>query len=118
MVSNEAKHKGGTQEVGFTIGVVTSESRIQNGHFARISANGYSDWSGDIVSKKSQGGYMIQLSGRQVAWRSFNQRCVAASNPEIEYVYLAEYKQKIRYFHYALGKPEGLHVPSIIYEDN
>ena len=52
---------------------------------------GYSDadWAGDIDDRKSTSGYIFQLSGGAISWRSKKQTCVALSTAEAEYMALA-----------------------------
>lgn len=66
-----------SQKIGITIGGVTSGLRRRSGKSMMLSAICNSSWAGDIMTRKSTGGYMTQLDGRLVAWSSFIQRCVA-----------------------------------------
>ena len=47
------------------------------------------DWAGDINDRKSTSGYLFQMSGGAITWRSKKQECVALSTAEAEYVALA-----------------------------
>ena len=49
---------------------------------------GYSDadWAGDIDDRKSTSGYLFQIGGTAVSWRSKKQVCVALSTAEAEYM--------------------------------
>ena len=53
---------------------------------------GYSDldMAGDIDSKKSTSGYLINFAGGVVAWQSRLQRCVALSTTEAEIIVITE----------------------------
>ncbi len=57
---------------------------------------GYSDadWAGDLDDHKSTLGYMFQISGAAVSWRSKKQTCVALSTAEAEYMALASAAQE------------------------
>ena len=57
---------------------------------------GYSDadWGGDINDRKSTSGYMFQVSGGAVSWRSKKQRCVALSTAKAEYIALSAATQE------------------------
>lgn len=61
---------------------------------------------------------MIHLNRRMVDCRWFNERCIAVSSNEAEYVSLAECIQKVRYLYHILRELQGLHEPTVIYEDN
>ena len=52
---------------------------------------GYSDadWAGDTDDRKSTSGYLFQMSGAAISWRSKKQTCVALSTAEAEYMALA-----------------------------
>lgn len=57
---------------------------------------GYSDadWGGDLDDRKSTSGYLFQIGGGAVSWRSKKQTCVALSTAEAEYVALASAAQE------------------------
>ena len=57
---------------------------------------GYSDadWAGDINDRKSTSGYIFQISGAAVTWRSKKQGCLALSTAEAEYVALSSAAQE------------------------
>ena len=52
------------------------------------------DWGGDLDDRKSTSGYVFQVSGTAVTWRSKKQTCVALSTAETEYIALASAAQK------------------------
>ena len=52
------------------------------------------DWAGDIDDRKSTSGYLFQLSGAAISWRSKKQRCVALYTAEAEYMALASEAQE------------------------
>ncbi|PIK49151.1 putative Gag-pol polyprotein [Apostichopus japonicus] len=57
---------------------------------------GYSDadWAGDVNDRKSTSGYLFQVSGAAVSWKSKKQTCVALSTAEAEYIALASAAQE------------------------
>ena len=57
---------------------------------------GYSDadWAGDIDDRKSTSGYLFQVSGAAVSWRSKKQSCVALSTAEAKYMALSSAAQE------------------------
>ena len=61
--------------------------------FSRDSAKcvGYSDadWAGDLSDRKSTSGYVFQMSGAAITWRSKKQSYVTISTAEAEYTALA-----------------------------
>ena len=77
------------------------------------------DWAGDVNDRKSTSGYLFQISGGAVSWRSKKQECVALSTAEAEYVALASAAQEsiwLRKLFADLGRtPKG---PTTIFEDN
>ena len=58
--------------------------------------HGYSDadWAGDLGDRKSTSGYLYQISGGAVTWRSKKQSCVALSTAEAEYMALSSAAQE------------------------
>ena len=57
---------------------------------------GYSDadWAGDIDDRKSTSGYLCQIGGTAISWRSKKQTCVALSTAEAEYMALVNAAQE------------------------
>ena len=53
-----------------------------------------SDWAGDVNDRKSTSGYLFQVSGGAVTWKSKKQSCVALSTAEAEYVALSSAAQE------------------------
>ena len=47
------------------------------------------DWAGDQQDRKSTSGYLFQLAGGPVSWKSQRQGCVALSTAEAEYMALS-----------------------------
>jgi transposase InsO family protein len=82
---------------------------------------GYSDadWAGDINDRKSTSGYVFQIGGAPVTWRSKKQACVALSTAEAEYIALSSAAQEsiwLRRLTSELGSPPE--TATTIYEDN
>ncbi|XP_065895782.1 uncharacterized protein [Dysidea avara] len=61
------------------------------------SCTGYSDadWSGDLDDRKSTSGYIFQIGGTAISWRSKKQTCVALSTAEAEYAALSSVAQEV-----------------------
>ena len=82
---------------------------------------GYSDadWAGDVDDRKSTSGYMFQITGGPVSWRSGKQGTVALSTAEAEYVALSSAVQESVWMRRLLSEleypPGG---PTTILEDN
>ena len=57
---------------------------------------GYSDadWGGDADDRKSTSGFLFQIGGTAVNWRSKKQMCVALSTAEAEYMALTSAAQE------------------------
>lgn len=57
---------------------------------------GYSDadWAGDLTDRHSTSGYVFEMGGAAISWRSKKQTCVALSTAEAEYVALAAATQE------------------------
>lgn len=108
----------GAQGTGVPTVADISGSKMQNGNFARLSTYIHSDWAWDIGTSKSTGGYMIQVNGGLVSWRTFKQCCVAAPSTEAKYIPLVECIQKGRHLHDISRELGEFHEPSIIYEEN
>ena len=52
------------------------------------------DWGGDVDDRKSTSGYLLQISGTAVSWRSKKQAYVALSTVEAEYMALSNATQE------------------------
>ena len=82
---------------------------------------GYSDtdWAGDCTDYKSTSGYLFQIGGTVVTWKSKKQSCVALSTPEAEYMALSSASQEaiwMRELNSDLGNQQSQ--PTLILEDN
>ena len=82
---------------------------------------GYSDadWAGDLDDRKSTSGYVFQLSGSAITWRSKKQTVVALSTAEAEYIALASAAQEAVWLKRLISDLRGSEEKTItIYEDN
>ena len=82
---------------------------------------GYSDadWAGDFDDCRSTSGYLFELSGAAVSWRSKKQSCVALSTAEAEYMALASAAQEAVWMQRLQNDVNEASVKStLIYEDN
>ena len=85
------------------------------------SCEGYSDadWAGDTNDRKSTSGYVFQIAGAPISWRSKRQNCVALSTAEAEYVALANAAQEAVWLQSLLQDlQDDSEKPMIIHEDN
>lgn len=77
------------------------------------------DWGGDLDDRKSTSGYMFQVGGTAISWRSKKQSCVALSTAEAEYIALASAAQESLWLQQLLSDLKTKQVePMIIFEDN
>ena len=77
------------------------------------------DWAGDTDDRKSMSGYMFQISGAAISWRSKKQSCVALSIAEAEYIALASAAQEAIWMRQLLTDLRNpLREPTRIFEDN
>ncbi len=82
---------------------------------------GYSDvdWAGDLDDRKSTSGYIFQISGAAVSWRSKKQTCVALSTAEAEYMALASAAQEAIWIRQLTSDlKNGPTAGTVILEDN
>ena len=82
---------------------------------------GYSDadWGNDCNDSKSVTGYLFQIGGTAVTWKSQKQSCVALSTAEAEYMALSSAAQEavwMRELNSDLGNQQSQ--PILIFEDN
>ena len=85
------------------------------------SLTGYSDadWAGDCNDHRSTTGYLFQIGGTAVIWKSKKQSCVALSTAEAEYMALSSAAQEavwMRELVSDLGNPPNN--STVIFEDN
>jgi len=78
-----------------------------------------SDWAGDLDDRKSTSGYLFQISGAAVSWRSKKQTCVALSTAEAEYMALAGAAQEAIWMRQLSSElKNGPTEATTIFEDN
>ena len=78
-----------------------------------------SDWAGDLDDRKSTSGYLFQISGAAVSWRSKKQTCVALSTAEAEYMALASAAQEAIWMRQLSSElKNGPTEATTIFEDN
>ena len=100
----------GTQQYGLLYGKSNSNNCV-----------GFSDadWGGDLDDRKSTSGYMFQVGGTAISWRSKKQTCVALSTAEAEYIALASAAQESLWLQQLLVDLKNEEPKSVtIYEDN
>ena len=63
---------------------------------ADVKLHGYADadWAGDVETRKSTSGYIFQLAGSTISWRSQKQQAVALSTTEAEYISISSATQE------------------------
>ena len=82
---------------------------------------GYSDadWAGDLDDRTSTSGYVFQLSGAPISWRSKKQSCVALSTAEAEYMALSSAVQEAIWLERLISDLFGVKEETVtVYEDN
>ena len=82
---------------------------------------GYSDadWAGDLDDRISTSGYIFQLSGAPISWRSKKQTCVALSTAEAEYMALASAVQEAIWLERLISDLLNTKEETVtVYEDN
>lgn len=77
------------------------------------------DWAGDLNDRKSTSGYVFNICGSPVSWRSKKQTCVALSTAEAEYVALTSAAQEAVWLSSLLAEIERKEKEAtIIYDDS
>ena len=76
------------------------------------------DWAGDIVERKSTSGYVFQICGGTVSWRSKRQGIVALSSTEAEYIALSFAAQELMWLRSFLKDLGYEQQSNLLYEDN
>ena len=75
-----------------------------------------SDWGGDSNDYKSTTGYLFQIAGTAVTWKSKKLSCVALSTAEAEYMALSSAAQEAVWIRELISELQSQ--PTLIYEDN
>ena len=77
------------------------------------------DWAGDRNDRKSTSGYVFNLAGGPISWRSKKQTCIALSTAEAEYVALAYAAQEAVWLRKLMSHFEGRQAASItVFDDS
>ena len=77
------------------------------------------DWGGDLDDRKSTSGYVFQVGGTAISWRSKKQTCVALSTAEAENIALSGAAQESLWLQQLLADLKKEEAKSmVIYEDN
>ncbi|XP_067034756.1 uncharacterized protein [Acropora muricata] len=77
------------------------------------------DWAGDVNDRKSTSGYLFQLCGGAISWRSKKQPCVALSTAEAKYMALSSAVQEALWLKHLLVDLKVVTLtPMRVYEDN
>ena len=77
------------------------------------------DWGDDLDDHKSTFGYVFQIGGTAISWRSQKQACVAPSTAEAEYIALASTAQESVWLQQLLADLQKEPIKQmIIFEDN
>ena len=78
-----------------------------------------SDWAGDADDRKSTSGYIFQVGGTAISWKSRKQSCVALSTAEAEYIALSQAAQEAIWLRQLNTDLQGESPPpTVVYEDN
>ena len=94
---------------------------LQYSRDAREQCVGFcdADWADDTNDRKSVSGYLFQLNGCSVCWRSKKQPCVALSTAEAEYIALSAAVQEALWMKQLLTDLNvNIKTTMTIYEDN
>ena len=87
----------------------------------RLSLRGHcdADYAGDEDTRKSTTGYVFQIQGGAISWRTGRQKSVTLSSTEAEYVALAEATKEVVHLRRLLAEiGEDQDEPTVVYEDN
>ena len=77
------------------------------------------DWAGDTSDRKSTSGYVFNLAGSPISWRSQKQSCIALSTAEAEYVALSLAAQETVWLRRLMEElNQDVTNPTIIFDDS
>ena len=77
------------------------------------------DWAGDYDDRKSTTGYVFEMNGDAISWRSKKQSCVALSTAEAEYIALSSTAQETAWLQRLVNEICKKRVETVvIHEDN
>ena len=78
-----------------------------------------SDWAGNLDDRRSTSGYIFQVGGTAISWKSRKQSCVALSTAEAEYIALSQAAQEAIWLRQLATDLQGESPePTVVYEDN
>jgi hypothetical protein len=78
-----------------------------------------SDWAGNSETRISVTGFIIDLLGAPICWRSKGQKGVTLSSSESEYVAMLEAVKEIRFIYFlSKGMGVGVKLPLVVRCDN
>ena len=77
------------------------------------------DWGGDLDDRRSTSGYVFQIGGTAISWRSKKQASVALSTAEAEYIALASTAQESLWLQQLVTDLQKVSPkPMVLFEDN
>jgi hypothetical protein len=88
----------GTKSVGLIFNGKHSMLTASNVLSLRVDAYSDSDWAGDVDTRHSTSGYVIQFNQCTISWRSKKQSRAALSSCEAEYYALCATMQEVTWF--------------------
>jgi hypothetical protein len=113
------RYLSGTCEQGITFGKFPDSVNGKDIHANVTYGYSDSDWAGDLVQRRSTGGYVFMLNGGPVSWKSQLQTCVALSTAEAEYMGLTESSKEARFLRFLLDNANFTQTdPTMLFEDN
>jgi hypothetical protein len=92
---------------------------ILGGDSLQLFAYSDADWAGDVDTRRSTSGHIVQLGQSSVAWGSSLQKCATLSSFSAESVALVKTAEEVvwaRHFLQSIGYAQS--TPTPIYEDN
>ena len=94
-------------------------STVKESPKIHITAYCDSDYAGDSETRKSVTGFLINLNGLPISWRSKGQKTVTLSSTEAEYIALSELICELKYLQQVLEfLEEDIQLPMIVRVDN
>ena len=93
--------------------------RFESGRGSRLVGYSDADWAGDLVTRRSTSGYVVDFCGGTISWSSKRQSVVAKSSTEAEYMAMAQAASEIVFLRRFIGQ-FGCDVkePTVLYADN
>eukprot|EP00112_Aurelia_sp_Birch-Aquarium-sp1_P005022 Seg157.1 transcript_id=Seg157.1/GoldUCD/mRNA.D3Y31 product="Retrovirus-related Pol polyprotein from transposon TNT 1-94" protein_id=Seg157.1/GoldUCD/D3Y31 len=91
MANPGPEHWSGIKRVlRYVKGTLDQGLKFESSSDCDITPHGYADadWAGDATTRKSTSGYIFNLAGATVSWKSKRQTVAALSSTEAEYIAL------------------------------